>query len=343
MRSDRLLRTIPALLLALAAFGQDVQVTATVDADTVGVREQLQFTIRISGDGDAEPPRLPPFEGFDIVAGPSVSTQFQWVNGRTSSSKSFTYVLLPRKAGRYTLEPVEVRVGGKVYRTQPVEVVVTAAGSRPSRARVPSPFPDEDLLPRRQLGGEELFVSAEVEPRRAYPGQQVTLTFRLYTQVGVTGLELQESPALDGFWVEDMEVERDPRGVRKEVNGREYLEFVVKKQALFPTAPGKLRIPPVTFAVSARTAGDFFGLFGRSETLFRKTEELAVEVLPLPEIPAVVRDALADFAREHSCETRLWAALGSRWLLAPARWDPITSRPAWIGARRRSETRSRCA
>jgi len=286
MRADRFNRLLPAALLAAALFAwaEEVQVTATVDADTVGTQDQLQLTVNISGadSGDAEPPKLPQFQGFDVVAGPSVSTQFQWVNGRASSSKGFTYVLVPQKAGHYTLGPVEVRIGGKTYRTQPISITVTQGSSRPSTRRSFDPFGNEGMTARRPPAGSDVFVTTELDSQRAYPGQQVTLTYRLFTQVGVTGLQLQESPPLTGFWVEEMEVATNQRGERKLVNGREYLEYLVKKQALFPNTPGKLKIPSVTFAIAARTGGDFFGVFGQSETIYRKTDELALEVLPFP-------------------------------------------------------------
>jgi hypothetical protein len=98
----------------------------------------------------------------------------------------------------------------------------------------------------------------------------------------VTGLQLQESPPLTGFWVEDIKVDPNPTSARKVIGGKEYLEYVIKKQALFPNTPGKLKIPPATFAVSARSAGDFFGVFGQSETLYRKTREVLLDALPLP-------------------------------------------------------------
>jgi hypothetical protein len=286
MKAERSHWLLPAALIAAALFvwAEDVQVTATVDADAIGTQDQLQFTVNISGpdSGDAEPPKLPQFQGFDVVAGPSVSTQFQWINGRASSSKGFTYVLVPQKAGHYTLGPVEVQLGGKTYRTQPIPVTVSQGSSRPATRRSFDPFGDSGLTPRRPPGGSDVFVTAEVDSRRAYPSQQVTLTYRLFTQVGVTGLQLQENPPLNGFWVEDMEVATNQRGERKLVNGREYLEYLVKKQALFPNTPGKLKIPSVTFAIAARTGGDFFGVFGQSETVYRKTDELTIEVLSFP-------------------------------------------------------------
>ncbi len=277
---------LPAVLLAtvMSAWAEDVQVTATVDADTIGTQDQLQLTVNVSGpdSSDAEPPRLPQFQGFDVVAGPSVSTQYQWINGRASSSKGFTYILVPQKAGRFTLASIEVQIAGKTYRTQPIAVTVTQGSSRPAQRRGFDPFGDEGMTSRRAPGGSDVFVTAEIDTRKAYPGQQVTLTYRLLTQVAVTGLQLQENPPLNGFWVEEMEVATNQRGERKVVNGREYLEYLVKKQALFPNNAGKLRIPSVTFAIAARTGGDFFGVFGQSETIYRKTEELTLDVIPFP-------------------------------------------------------------
>jgi hypothetical protein len=127
-----------------------------------------------------------------------------------------------------------------------------------------------------------VFVAAELDRSTAYPGQQVTLAYRLYTQANVSGLQLQENPPLSGFWVENLEVEKQPAGTRRIINGREYLEYTVKKQALFPTAPGRLRIPPSTFAISVRSSRDFFSLLGQAETIYRRTGELTLEVKPLP-------------------------------------------------------------
>jgi hypothetical protein len=287
MKASYLLSLIVVLgAMTIDAPGQDVQVSASVSTDTVGVQDQLQYTITVSGrdSGDAETPRVPRFHGFQVVAGPSVSTQFQWINGRTSSTKSFIWVLLPEKEGKFTIDPVEVRVGSQTFRTQPLSIVVTPGSAQPSqpRSRAFDSFNDEGIRPRAQITGEEVFVTAEVDRTSPYPGQQVTLSYHLYTQVGVTGVQLKESPTLTGFWVEELEVPPNPTGVRKTVNGREYLEFVIGKRALFPNTPGKLRIPESTFAVSAKSAGDFLGIFGQTETLYRKTRELTLDVKPLP-------------------------------------------------------------
>ncbi len=299
---------IAMLLLSLAAPaapflpGQEVEVTAVASADTVGVQDQFQLTIRITGPnvGEVSPPVLPRFEGLEVVAGPSISTQYQWINGRTRYTRSFIYILLPEREGQFTIPPIEVEVQGKRYRTGPINLRVTSAGAAPRSGRTTplDPFGDPALEPPRQHPtGDEVFVAAEVDPTKAYVGQQVTLAYYLYTRVSVTGLQLQESPTLNGFWVEDLEVDPNPSGVRRTVNGREFMVYLVKKQALFPTAAGKLHVPPATFAVSTRSEGSLFGWLGQAETLFRKTREIAVTVEPLPESgrPPDFGNAVGDF------------------------------------------------
>jgi tetratricopeptide (TPR) repeat protein len=294
---------ISLLLISARAWGQDAQVTASVGSDTVGIQDQFQLKITVSGrdSGDAENPRLLNLKGFRVVSGPNISTQYQWINGRASSSRSFIYILIPEKEGQFTIDPVEVRIGGKTYKTQPLQVRVTSAPQNraPQTQRPLSPFDDfeEEVVPRRRSVGDAVFVKAELDRASAYPGQQVTLSYEICTQVGINGIQIQENPPLSGFWVEDIEVEKNPKGIRRVINGSEYVIYTIKKQALFATTTGKLRIPSSTFAISAGVGGDLFGIFSRTETLYRKTDELILDVKPLPIAgrPADFRNAVGSF------------------------------------------------
>jgi len=293
--------------IVAAARAQDTQVTASASDDSVGVQDQFQLSITVSGkdSGDAEPPRLSNLRDFRVVSGPNIGTQFQWINGKTSSSKSFTYLLIPEKEGQFTIDPVEVRVAGKVFRTQALQIRVTSAAFRSSPARrqrpvsPPDPFEqlDEAESPVGRPAADAVFVKAELDRSSAYPGQQVTLDYRIYTQLSITGVQLRESPPLSGFWVEDLETERAPKGVRQAVNGREYLVFTVKKQALFATTTGTLKIPSSLFAISAETGRNFFGVLGRAETLYRRTQEISLDVKPLPPAgrPPTFNNAVGSF------------------------------------------------
>jgi hypothetical protein len=302
------------LFIAALAWGQDAQVTASVGSDSVGVQDQFQFTITVSGkdSGDAEPPRIQSVKNFKVVSGPITSSQFQWINGRTNNSKSFTYLLIPEKEGQFAIDPVEVPVRGKAYKTQPVQVRVTSAlqSSLPPRqrsARPPdplNPFEEEQDNGSGKPAADSVLVRAELDRSSVYPGQQVTLSYRIYTQIGISGFQLQESPQLSGFWVEDIEVDKNPKATHQVLNNREYLVFTVKKQALFATTAGKLKIPSSIFAISAETRGGLFGVFGRTETLYRKTQEVDLDVKPLPAAgqPPGFNNAVGSFSLSSSAD-----------------------------------------
>jgi hypothetical protein len=281
------------LWLALGVPGW-AQTTAVMEtsATTLGVNDQLTLSITISGANanSAGQPDSLPLQGFRIVAGPSVSTQFQWINGQSSSSRTYSYFLLPTQQGDFTLGPFRIATGSGELRTNSVQIKVVAGSSAPpTTPRRNTPWPpsalDEPDTAQTAVA-DEVFVTTELDRRRAYPGQQINLTYKVYTQLSISGLELKESPVLKGFWVEDIEVPRNPTPVLEEVRGRQYSAFVVKRQALFANAPGKLEIPPSTFALGVRVRSrdpfSFFN-FGTTEPVYRRTQPVDVTISPFPE------------------------------------------------------------
>src|SRR5215813_5347570 len=80
------------LLFAGSSFAQGVTVTAEVDPNPAGLDDQVSLIVTVnSSGGNSERPQLSRIEGLKLVSGPSVSNQFQWINGQSSSSQSFTY------------------------------------------------------------------------------------------------------------------------------------------------------------------------------------------------------------------------------------------------------------
>lgn len=270
------------------ALAQDVQVAASLDSTVIGIQDQVELSVTVSGKdaSDAENPRFTHLNEFKIVSGPNTSSQFQWINGRSSSSKSFSYILMPEREGQFTIPSIEVRVGGRAYKTQPLQLRVTSAsratprGQRSRSSSLSDPFGVFDDPERRvQVDDDAVLVKAELDRNTAYAGEQVTLSYKLYTRVTVSGVQLQESPPLSGFWVEDLEVDRNPVGTAKVINGREYTAYTMRKQALFATGSGRLKIPPSVFAISAQTSA---GFFSRPVTVLRRSQELLLEVKPFP-------------------------------------------------------------
>ena len=297
---------------SLVLLAQEVSVTAELSPNPVDVDEQVSLTITVVGGG-AERPQIQKINGLKLVGGPSVSNQFQWINGQSSSSQSFTYVLLPESEGTVKVPAIAVRAGGKTYQTAEITLKVVKEATGQSQApRRRSPFsvfddmgldedsPLRDRTPRRA----EVLTVGEVDKRSAFVGEQVTLTYKILTQLPITQIEVKEIPSLNGFWVEEIEVPKNPTAANRVINGKQYAEYVIKKQALFPTREGVLQIPSATFGLVVRTSsGGFFSL-GAQESVFRKTEPIPVKVAALPEAgkPAAFNGAVGNFKLESAID-----------------------------------------
>lgn len=266
---------------------QETKLTATVDSTEIGDQDQLQLTVEVSGKGSGEVKRiaLPSLKNLTVVAGPSVSTRFQWINGISSSSKSFTYVLIPREVGDALIPPISVTLDGKEYVTRPIEVKVTQ-GTRKRRPEKRSPsFPDRfGRAPRTERAEAEVFVEAAIDKKKIYQGEGLILAYKAYSSELIIDVDAREMPSYEGFWVEDLGADPNPKIVQKD--GKRYYEYTLFRKLLFPSTPGQKTIEPLTFAISIREGSrDIFeNFFGRgTRRIYRKTEPIFLETLSLPE------------------------------------------------------------
>ncbi len=282
---------------------EEISVSGRVDSERIGEQDQLQFTIDISGPdaGKVNTINLPAMKNLKVVAGPSVSTRFQWVNGVSSSSKSFTYILLPTSKGEAEIPAVEVQHEGKRYRTDPIKIeVISGSITRRESQRIPT-FPDiVERKDDRARPEPDIIARATVDKDRLYQGEQLTLTYKLYTTVNILDIDISDMPSFEGFWVEDLKVDPERSARLTEMEGKRYYEYTLMKKLLFPTTPGTKTIKPLTLAVTARgRGGSIFDspFFDNPIRMFRKTGEVNIDVLQLPEtgIPDSFSGAVGDF------------------------------------------------
>ncbi|HSD26814.1 MAG TPA: BatD family protein [Vicinamibacteria bacterium] len=274
-----------ALALVPVVVSAAFTVRSEVDARKVGVQDQLQLTITIEGTGAPDEIELPPLVNLDAVGGPFQSSQFSIVNGRMSQSRSYTYVLQPRSAGK--AEVGAVRVGDQVAPAIPIEVV--AGSVRPPAPQRPDPFstdpfgdPFEEFFGRRRARGPapKLLMEATASRTRLHVGEPLVVTYWLVTQVQPTDLQLKEAPQFPGFWAEDLE--RPPAtGEPVTVEGERYVRFPMARKLLFPTRAGTLTIPVASFRVGLARQS----FFDAGSVVERATKPVTVTVDPLPEAP----------------------------------------------------------
>jgi len=295
--------TLPLLLAA-----QGVTFTASVDKNTVATDEQftLELTLNGGGMGGGKNLKLPDLGKFMILSGPNQSSSVQIVNGSVSSTVTYSYVLQPREAGKFTLGAATIEAGGKQYSSQPVEMTVVKGSAKPKQSAASGQTPDTDV----QVG-DNLFLRATVDRSRVYLGEQVTVSFKVYTRVRITNYTINKLPSMTGFWGEELAVPQQVALTNETVNGKQYQAGLLKKVALFPTQSGTLEINPLEIVCQVqiqnrKRSNDFFDQFFNdpffnnvaTSNISIKSPPVKISVLPLPktDVPASFKGAVGKFS-----------------------------------------------
>ncbi len=302
------------LAISLAAttrvYAQDATFVAGVDRNPVSVGEQftLTFTLGNAGMGGGKNLQLPDLGKFQIMSGPNQSSSMQFINGAVSSTVTYSYILQPREVGKITIGAASIEAGGKTYKSAPVVIDVVKGSVQPKQRQAEA---EGDV--GRQIG-DNLFLRAVVDRSRVTQGEQINLTYKLYTRVSVANYAINKSPAMTGFWGEDIENPKNISLTTEMVNGKQYRVGVIRRMALFPTQSGTLEISPMevqtTVQIQSRRSLDPFDAFfrdpfGQTVNYTVKNEPLKIRVDPLPPgAPASFKGAVGRFAMSTAVDKR---------------------------------------
>ena len=271
-----------------------LKIVSSVDKTTLAVNQQITLTVDISGEGankvgDPELPNTDDFLAFLGSGGTSQSINF--INGRMSVQKSFTYYYMAVKEGNFRIDPVKVIYKGKTYESQPISITITKSAPQ-LQQQIPQSRRGSGVSEPQGATQGELFVKALVNKRSVYQNEPVVITYRIYTNVNVTNFAISKLPGTSGFWVEDVPMSRQPEVKEEVINGRKYTTAEVKKMILFPTSPGQKTIDPLGLEcdvrVQSRRRRDFFDsffddpFFGRTVRKSISSSPISIKVLPLP-------------------------------------------------------------
>ena len=202
----------------------------------------------------------PSFEGFNVLAGPSVShgSSVQIINGSMTKSYNYTisYVLQAQGAGEKSIGVATIGVDGKSYSTQvtPIEVRQSSAeGGAAQDGRSSQNNQTEQTLEQRaagQLAQDDLMLRFNVSRSSVYKGEAVRATLKLYSRVNVIGSEGAKLPSFDGFWSQQLEAEQGP--FRETVGGKVYDAYNLGEYILYPQQSGKLTIESAKITIVAQ-------------------------------------------------------------------------------------------
>ena len=274
--------TLLAILLLNFSYAQNVSFTAAASHTTVktGDRFQIQFTANTKISNF----KAPKLNNFRVLSGPNQSTQMSWVNGKTTSNISYSYVLMAIKEGDFTISPAVASANGKAIKTNSLKIKVgKGVKIQQSGSKAGS---------QTKSGGtasDELFIKSTVSRRKVYQGEQIIATYKLYTRVGLAGNELVKNADLNGFWSQEIDF-GESVWTKEIIGGYRYSVAKIREIVLFPQRSGELEIDPLEmkFIVQKRVQGGgqsvFDQFFGRVENVEYnlKSKPIKITVLPHP-------------------------------------------------------------
>ena len=297
-------------IVTTVAVWADDKITFTANAPEVvvsGDQFRLTFTVNSQKIRDF---RAPNIKGFEVLMGPSRSTQSSTniINGKVTSSSSitFTYILMADKEGDYSIPGASVVADGNPYVSNSVKIKVLPPDQTQNQGSA-----SRNQASNSQISNKELFITATASKTNVYEQEAFLLTYKIYTQVNLTGLR-GDMPDLKGFHTQEVELPRQKQWTLEHYNGRNYNTTVYSQYVLFPQQSGKLEIPSITFegvVTEVIPSSDPFDIFsgGRSRDIKKNivTPKLSINVKSLLEgKPSNFSGGVGDFTMSSSISTQ---------------------------------------
>jgi len=284
------------LISAIAASAQtDIKVQTH---NVVAADEQFNVTFIIEGESKPADFTWEPGDDFQLLWGPQQgrSTSVQMINGKTTKSvqTTYSYVLRPVKAGKFTIGRASAKVKGQDIYSDPVTIEVVASGSSSSGSQSSGSSQGAQQPQRQSQSGivqdDDIFLTMDLSRSNVVVGEPITATIKLYQRVNVAGFESAEFPTFNGFWSQELEAPTNIEFARETYDGQIYNSALLRKFVLIPQQQGQVRIDPaelvclVNVRVSAGGASIFDGFFDDYRTVRKKVSSKAVtvNVSPLP-------------------------------------------------------------
>ena len=119
--------TLICLLTLVVALSAQTLTGRAPSQVAVGEQFRLTYTVNTQDARGFRAGDIP--HEFEVLMGPSTSTQssFQMVNGHTSSTSSitYTYIVVATKNGSFTIPPAHVTVDGKTVTSNELHIKVS--------------------------------------------------------------------------------------------------------------------------------------------------------------------------------------------------------------------------
>lgn len=287
------MRKLIIILMALIAYSTQaladkVSFTASApDVVVVGEQFRLSYTVPTQKVKDFQAPSI---KGFDVLMGPSRSQQSstQIINGNVTSTSSitFTYILMANTAGEYTIGGASIVADGNQMVSNSVKIKVL-----PPDQNNDSGQRGNHSSSNATVSNKDLFITATASKTNVFEQEAFVLTYKIYTRETKLQLNNAKLPDFKGFHSQEIEMATNAKWTTEHYQGRNYYTTVYRQFVLFPQQSGKLYIDPAQFQLTVgkpiQSVDPFDAFFNGGSNVIEiekniATPKIAINVNPLP-------------------------------------------------------------
>ena len=301
-------------------YGQ-AKITATCKYSKVPLNSAFQVTYTITG-GTLSSFVKPSFKNFSVTGSyqSSGGGMTLYVNGKLvqggDGEATYTYTLVPTAIGKYTIDAAKAKVNGEWIESETITIEVTNSGSTATASSNSKTTKNTTTTSNTEAADNDIFLKASIDKTNPYIGEQVIVTYKLYTRIPVAQYGIDKLPAFTGFWSQDLTKGNDKLVQYSETIGNaKYTVAEIRKVALFPQKSGVLKIEPLNVECIVQVTSkqknndpfaDFFNdpFFGSSffntvsnveKTLNSNALSINVKALPVSNQPAEFEGSVGKF------------------------------------------------
>lgn len=276
---------------------------------SVGEQFRLTYTVNTQNVSEFRAGNIP--EELEVLIGPnrSIQSSYQMINGHTSSSSSitYTYIVVATKNGSYTIPAAHVTVDGKSIASNTLTIKVSGNARSQANGGGQQRQHSDDAEVRdagSRISGSDLFIKVSANKKRVYEQEPILLTYKVYTLVSLTQLE-GKMPDLKGFHTQEVDLPQQKSFKVESVNGRPYRTVTWSQYVMFPQLTGKLQIPSITFngivVQQNRNIDPFEAFFNGGSGYVEVKKQIQapgidIQVDPLPTRPANFSGGVGKFS-----------------------------------------------
>ena len=278
-----------------------------------GTQFRIAYEVNVSNGKDF---RLPPAfsEVFDVKFGPAFSTSSstQIINGQRTNTQSatYTFTVVAKKEGTFTIEPATIQIGNSVFNSSTFTINVLPRSQAAAQSQAQG---GGGAQQQQQQGGggnasasgisdEDVFMRMHVAKRSVYEQEGFLVSFKIYSLLNFNNIN-PKFPEFEGFLAQEIDLKKLDL-LTEQYNGRNFQTVVIKQTILYPQRAGQIQIGSGNVEIRLRVPTqarvrsifeDFFSTYQDIDKTI-ETSPVTIDVKPLPPgKPANFSNAVGNF------------------------------------------------